>query len=278
MKKNTLILAGLATLLVAAAGFYMFFPTSPIGKQPDGSIYDPIPDGIPSLPIKQPMGTPEAVVTNFEECIVAGNPVMESFPRQCRHKEKTYVEEIRGKIGADTGPILSEEEALRIAGSTQDCTMAGIPGNTALYNPTSKTWWIDLQRMPGLEKDGCNPACVVQEENKTAEVNWRCTGAIPTSADNAPPGSIHNLPVPDAVAAVRTAVAKKLNIDEGVVIIMTAFEKEWSDSCLGLGGPAESCLFAITPGFEVVAQGAGKEFKYRTNADGTELREEIGVR
>lgn len=33
--------------------------------------------------------------------------------------------------------------------------------------------------MPELEKDGCNPACVVGEENKTAEVNWRCTGALP---------------------------------------------------------------------------------------------------
>ena len=56
--------------------------------------------------------------------------------------------------------------------------MAGIPANTATYNDVSKTWWINLERMPELEKDGCNPACVVREENKTAEVNWRCTGAI----------------------------------------------------------------------------------------------------
>ncbi len=277
MKKNTLILAGLALVLVAAAGFYIFSSTL-IDKKTDESILDPIPDGIPSLPIKKPAGNSEAVVTNFEECLAAGNPAMESFPRQCRHNETTYVEEIKGKIGADMGPILSENEAILIAGSTQVCTMAGIPDNTASYNPTSKTWWIDLVRMPELENDGCNPACVVHEENKTAEVNWRCTGLTPTSADNAPLGSIHNLPVPDAVAAVRTAVAKKLNISEGVVIIMTAYEKEWSDSCLGLGGPAESCLFAVTPGYEVVAQAAGKEYTYRTNADGTSIREEIGVR
>lgn len=33
-------------------------------------------------------------VTNFEECVEAGNPVMESYPRQCRHRDTTYVEEI----------------------------------------------------------------------------------------------------------------------------------------------------------------------------------------
>lgn len=31
-------------------------------------------------------------VSNFEECIVAGNPVMESYPRQCSHEGKIFVE------------------------------------------------------------------------------------------------------------------------------------------------------------------------------------------
>ena len=74
---------------------------------------------------------------------------------------------------------MSQEEALEIAGSMSECTMVGIPGNEATYNDVSKTWWVDLERMPELENDGCNPACVVHEENKTAEVNWRCTGLIP---------------------------------------------------------------------------------------------------
>ena len=29
-------------------------------------------------------------VRNFLDCVEAGNPVMESYPRQCRHGEKTY--------------------------------------------------------------------------------------------------------------------------------------------------------------------------------------------
>lgn len=35
------------------------------------------------------------VVTTFQECVEAGNPVMESYPRQCRHNGVLYVEEIQ---------------------------------------------------------------------------------------------------------------------------------------------------------------------------------------
>jgi len=34
-------------------------------------------------------------VTSFEECVAAGNPVMESYPRQCRANGRIFVEEIR---------------------------------------------------------------------------------------------------------------------------------------------------------------------------------------
>lgn len=40
--------------------------------------------------------TSEIEITNFEECIAAGNPAMESYPRQCRDEktENLFVEEI----------------------------------------------------------------------------------------------------------------------------------------------------------------------------------------
>lgn len=44
---------------------------------------------IPSIPIKV------SSITNFEECISAGNPIMESYPRQCKTNDgKHFVEEI----------------------------------------------------------------------------------------------------------------------------------------------------------------------------------------
>jgi len=40
-------------------------------------------------------------VTNFEECVAAGNQVMESYPRQCRHGEQTFTEDIKQIVGGD---------------------------------------------------------------------------------------------------------------------------------------------------------------------------------
>jgi hypothetical protein len=42
-------------------------------------------------------------------------------------------------------------------------------------NPNSKTYWVDLT----IERAGCAPACVIDTVNKSAEINWRCTGFIP---------------------------------------------------------------------------------------------------
>jgi len=36
----------------------------------------------------------EFKVFNFEDCLEAGNPAMESYPRQCRHGDKTFTEEL----------------------------------------------------------------------------------------------------------------------------------------------------------------------------------------
>jgi glyoxylase-like metal-dependent hydrolase (beta-lactamase superfamily II) len=41
----------------------------------------------------------EPSITNFEECAAAGNPVMESYPRQCTADGQTFVEEIETPLG-----------------------------------------------------------------------------------------------------------------------------------------------------------------------------------
>ena len=38
------------------------------------------------------------VVTNFEECVTTGSPVMESYPRQCRYDNQTFVEGIGNEL------------------------------------------------------------------------------------------------------------------------------------------------------------------------------------
>lgn len=100
---------------------------------------------------------------------------------------------------------------------------------------------------------------------------WQSAPA--TSGDNAPPGSIHNLPVPEAVAAVRARVARESSVPESEVLILEAHERQWPDSCLGLAEKNEVRAQVITVGFEVTVSAKGEERVFRTNQSGSVIRE-----
>lgn len=68
---------------------------------------------------------------------------------------------------------LTAQEALTIAKASA-CAGDGAVQEESFYNSNSKTWWFTLK----ADKAGCNPACVVSEETRSAETNWRCTGLI----------------------------------------------------------------------------------------------------
>lgn len=80
------------------------------------------------------------------------------------------------KCDEKTAPVakISEKEARVIA--EKFCVKSGdkIGAAAGVYNDNSKTWWFEA--ILGDTPKGCNPACVVSVETKTAEINWRCTG------------------------------------------------------------------------------------------------------
>lgn len=102
-------------------------------------------------------------IRNFDDCVEAGNPTMESYPRQCRAENRTFVEGLE---------YLDKDDAMAIA-EASECS--GNLTENIYYNEYTRTWWIDLD----IVRQGCSPACVVYEENSTAVINWRCTGLIP---------------------------------------------------------------------------------------------------
>ncbi len=72
----------------------------------------------------------------------------------------------------EANPIMSEAEARIIAGKS--CIKGGEALGSGSRNETTKTWWFDANL--NATKPGCNPACVVSEETKTAKIDWRCIG------------------------------------------------------------------------------------------------------
>jgi hypothetical protein len=77
---------------------------------------------------------------------------------------------------------------------------------------------------------------------------------------------------PEVILAAQQWLSDQLGVEIEQVAIVTVEQAEWSDSCLGLGGPAESCAAVITPGWLAVFELNGQQYEVRTNDTGSEIR------
>ena len=71
-------------------------------------------------------------------------------------------------------------------------------------------------------------------------------------------------------------LADDLGVPIDQMTIQSHRRQTWSDGCLGLGGPAELCLAALTEGWqvEVIDNRTNDIYTYRTNLKGDHIRRE----
>lgn len=118
-------------------------------------------------------------VINCPKMEVTSNMTCECVNATCQIAAVKPEEEYCAKTGTDVK--MSYKDALAIASaSTSACLKEGALLTQHFCNEGGY-WWIDFK--PTTAHKGCNPACVVDIVNKTAEINWRCTGLIPTTTD-----------------------------------------------------------------------------------------------
>ncbi|NEZ62900.1 hypothetical protein D0962_08910 [Leptolyngbyaceae cyanobacterium CCMR0082] len=81
-------------------------------------------------------------------------------------------------------------------------------------------------------------------------------------------------PLPDSVRnRVQTGLSNYLGIPTDQINIARYSHETWFDGCLGLGGPAELCLAALTEGWQVEAIApTGESYFYRTDLTGNQVR------
>ncbi|HMB24451.1 MAG: hypothetical protein ACM33V_07595 [Chloroflexota bacterium] len=91
-----------------------------------------------------------------------------------------------------------------------------------------------------------------------------------TSIPNTPAAS-PEIP-PQVVVDAQQWLATQLGIEVEQVQIVEVQPVEWTDSCLGLGQPNESCLQATTPGWQVIFDVNGKRYEVRANETGSTIR------
>ncbi len=78
---------------------------------------------------------------------------------------------------SNTKAKMSFNDAVAIA-KKSECETSGQLAENHFCNENSGTWWVDLNVTE--PKSGCSPACVIDANTKKAEINWRCTGLLPS--------------------------------------------------------------------------------------------------
>ena len=80
-------------------------------------------------------------------------------------------------MATKTSSPMTLAQAVAVAQGSE-CSVKGTLLGTGTYNQNSETWWLDFIPKSNYAVSGCNPACVVYTASSSAEINWRCTGAI----------------------------------------------------------------------------------------------------
>lgn len=88
------------------------------------------------------------------------------------------------------------------------------------------------------------------------------------------PSSPEDLLPPEVVIQIKNQISETFGVSVDQIQIETVEQRDWPDSCLGLGGPEEACAQVITPGWLVAFSVDGQEYRFRTDEAGTTIRQE----
>ncbi|MEM9162177.1 MAG: hypothetical protein AAGC54_03810 [Cyanobacteria bacterium P01_F01_bin.4] len=129
-----------------------------------------------------------------------------------------------------------------------------------------------------LAGEDTNPTSTAESvpETENTESN-RTTKALPPnlveSSETLSAVTYEQLPQ-DIEQRIQTAIAQALNVPPAQLMVERTNRETWTDGCLGLGGPAESCLAALTEGWQigVSTTADNQHFVYRTDLTGESIR------
>jgi len=111
---------------------------------------------------------PTGVVNSFEECVGAGNPVMESYPRQCQSGGKTFVEDI--------GNVLQKADLIYLDNPRPGQT---ISSPLVISGQAHNTWFFEAS-FPVLLTDWDGK--IIAQGIAQAKSDWMTTEFVPFEA------------------------------------------------------------------------------------------------
>ena len=102
---------------------------------------------------------------SFEECVALGNPVTDTYPRQCEHDGRVYFGELTHTLSLDQSRTIARE--------TAECTEHGDITDQFTYNPDTRKWLFEID-VSAQVLEGCRDLCIVNEQTKTAAFERQC--------------------------------------------------------------------------------------------------------
>ena len=101
------------------------------------------------------------------------------------------------------------------------------------------------------------------------------TSSFPSSSTPTQQPEVVYAPLPETIGdRVKADLANELGIPTEQLVLGYHSRETWTDGCLGLGGPTEACLAALTEGWqvEVIDVQSDQRYVYRTNLSGEHIR------
>lgn len=101
-----------------------------------------------------------------------------------------------------------------------------------------------------------------------------------TGTDIPPVSITQMLPVledvlpPDVALTIRNRVSEILGVPVESIQLQSIEQTDWPNGCLGLPEPEEVCTEVITPGWLLVFNIDGQEYRFRADQSGTVIRRE----
>lgn len=101
-----------------------------------------------------------------------------------------------------------------------------------------------------------------------------CSLNIAVPATEAVPSLVAETLPPEVAVEIQNRLSETLGVSLDQIQIERVEQRDWPDSCLGLGGPDEACAAVVTPGWLAVFSIDGTEYRYRVENTGTNIRQE----
>lgn len=156
---------------------------------------------------------------------------------------------------------------LGLGGPNVTCTQAIVPGYRVLVASATETWVFRTNESGSQVVLDTEATRSLASSSTTTTSEQRVTRTTETRTSQTTQTQFTQ-----AIAtSVFQAITSSTQVQASSLRLVSAEQRVWSDSCLGLTAAGQTCTPGNVPGFRVVVASSDRAWVYRTNATGSQV-------